>query len=112
MKPIPFKCPACNKSTNMIATNSLIHLYADEPEYDFVQFKCECGHLWSVFKLEPLFVQLYALGIRFVVHKEVETFVKKAYQDLYIQDNDLMAYFHRILLDIRSPDEINWSEHK
>lgn len=111
MKPIPFICPACEKKTEMKNGTALVHVHPSAPEYDFVQVKCECGKLWSVFKLEPLFMQLYALGVRYVVHKDVDPGVVTAYLYLYQADNDLLVYFHRILMDIGGPDEIRWTEH-
>lgn len=112
MANIPFKCPDCNGNTLITKDNAIIHLHPLQPEYNFVEMKCNCGQTWCVFKVDALFVELCAAGVEYTTHTTPTPLTKRAYLTLYSYDEDMVAYFHRILSDVEEVEDIDWKEHQ
>lgn len=112
MADVPFKCPTCDGTTLITKENAIIHLHPAQPEYNFVELTCKCGQTWCVFKVDELFIQLHAAGVGYISHVEPAPLTRKAYLSLYSKDEDIVAYFHRILEDVKEVCDIDWKEHK
>lgn len=112
-----FTCPDCNESTPMTPMNIVLVLHQMQPLYNFIEITCKCGSHWRVFGLHEYIGLVQKQHYKCERKQYADEVTIRAFAHIYFtsklspQQEDLLAYFHRILMDVEEVSDIDWKEH-
>ena len=110
-----FRCHTCELRQEAKRTNISVYIYEQEPLFNFIEFRCACGEEWRVFGMNSVIDSSDLSTWRVLRTLTAPASIKKAYSKVYDKnmpdEEALIAEFHETLVQIQTPDEIDWSDH-
>ncbi len=117
LEEMKFTCPTCDHTQRAVRINIMVHLFEKQPMYNHVGFLCACGERWALFGLNEI-IDASTLDnwvvakMKYAPKQIIEAYAKVYFHNtLPPQEEDIVTYFHRILMDVGEISDIEWGKN-
>lgn len=114
LRNLRFTCPKCHEENQVTPENVIIHLYREQPFYNTVEFQCSCWETWHLFGMNEVVFDCewddFCVEIKDYADEDtIKGFAKVYFNDVLPEHKEAqISFFHLVLEDISTPDDIDW----